>query len=124
MGAHPPHWFRIVARVGGYLGLVAIAVLSLVPGSSRPHTGWGGTIDHVVAYAFVSAAFALGYTSLRARLSAVGLLMIGAATLEALQHLVPGRTPAINGFVASVVGTWIGLGLVVITFSRARQRRN
>ena len=43
--------------------LLAIAVLSLVPGDDRPHTGYSGNIEHLVAYvgtAFFTSAFLPG----------------------------------------------------------------
>ena len=43
------HWSRM-ARVLVWLSVVAITVLSLLPGDYRPHTGAPGRVEHFAAY--------------------------------------------------------------------------
>ena len=43
-------FLQSAAMVMGWIGVVAIAVLSLVPGSLRPHTGLPGQMEHALAY--------------------------------------------------------------------------
>jgi VanZ family protein len=93
------------------LGCLSIAVLSLVPGYLRPHTGAPGSIEHFAAYLLVSGAFALGLRSERLIL-AVALALMGAAGLfELIQIDIPGRNPGLTGFMASSIGVWMGLVL-------------
>jgi hypothetical protein len=40
-----------VAPLAGFAGIAAITILSLVPGSERPHTGLPGHAEHFAAYA-------------------------------------------------------------------------
>ena len=40
---------RRLAALAGWLGIVVIAVLSLVPGDYRPHTFLPGPAEHVLA---------------------------------------------------------------------------
>jgi VanZ family protein len=113
---------RRLSIVAGYAGYVIIVVLSLLPAQTRPHTGVGGEYEHWVAYALVGGAFAAGYSATRARLFAGLALMGSAAMLELLQNFIPGRTPEFTGFLASSLGAWFGIFLVVLTASFLRSR--
>jgi hypothetical protein len=42
--------FLTIARAAGFFGVLAIIVLSLVPGAYRPHTGLPGVAEHFIAY--------------------------------------------------------------------------
>jgi VanZ family protein len=81
-----PMWDRFV---------VAIMVLSLVPGSLRPHTGLPGQMEHALAYGLTGALLCVGFGKPRDSL----LLWIGlagySALFELLQNFVPGRSPAV-----------------------------
>ena len=46
-----------------YFGVFLIVILSLVPGTLRPHTGAGGSMEHLAAYTLVATAFGLGVGS-------------------------------------------------------------
>ena len=48
------------AIVMGWTGFVAIMVLSLVPGSLRPHTGFPGQMEHALAYGLIGALLCVG----------------------------------------------------------------
>ena len=110
-----PGVVRRVSLGAGYLGYLGIVILSLLPGSSRPHTGWGGQMEHVIAYALVGGAFGLGYPFPRSRIVVGVLLTATAAALEGLQYLIPGRTPELISFAAGLFGAWIGVGLAIAT---------
>ena len=97
----------------GYLGSTLIIILSLVPGSARPHSGVGGNYEHGIAYALVGFAFAMGYRAIRERLLSGLALAVGAAILELLQNFIPGRNPEVAGFVASTTGAWLGLAVAI-----------
>ncbi len=89
--------------------LLAIAVLSLVPGDDRPHTGYSGNIEHLVAYvgtAFFTSAF---LPALRGWRSVLGL-SLASALFEVLQLFIPGRGPGVDNWLASTSGAVIGVG--------------
>jgi VanZ family protein len=97
------------AAVAGWLGICAIAVLSLVPGSLRPHTPLPGPLEHMTAYALSGAAFAVARTQMRFRLSMFVGMTAAAFVFEALQILVPGRSAAVSDAIASSSGAALGL---------------
>lgn len=111
---------RRLSLATGYMGSVAIAVLSLLPAVARPHTGAGGEYEHWLAYALVGAAFGLGYQTVRKCLYTGLWLSAGSAVLELLQNFIPGRTPEVVGFVASSLGAWAGLS---VAFAALAMRR-
>jgi hypothetical protein len=59
--------FLNIARAAGFFGVLAIIVLSLVPGTYRPHTGLPGVAEHFIAYCSTAFAFALGFRSSASR---------------------------------------------------------
>ena len=82
--------FRIrAARWAGWVLLVAIAALSIVPPTLRPETGAPHMFEHAAIFAATGASFGLGY-SRRPKLTLIGLVIFAAA-IEAAQRLVPGR---------------------------------
>ena len=110
---------RRLAALAGWLGIVVIAVLSLVPGDYRPHTFLPGPAEHVLAYALTGMALAIGYPQARHRvlwflgLSAAGTLF------EVLQFWDPGRSPSLIDVAACSGGAALGLFLGAL-FSRRR----
>ena len=102
--------FQSGCRFAGWIAFFAVVVLSLVPGTYRPHTGMPGPLEHVSAYAMTSCVLALGYGS-RARVKVLLVLALCAVTLEILQFWVPGRNPQIIDFLASSVGAILGIAL-------------
>ena len=106
-----PELTRPLWLVAGYIGFSMIVMLSLVPAGSRPHSGYGGEFEHLLAYALVGAAFGMGYRTARWQLFSGLALSSAAAVLELLQILVPGRSAEITGFLVSSMGAWLGLAL-------------
>jgi hypothetical protein len=94
-----------LTRGVGWLAVLAIAILSLVPGEIRPATGAPAQLEHAVAYAGTAFLLLTGYQ--RPLLTIIPLLGYGAC-LEAAQILVPGRYPLINHYLASAAGVLIG----------------
>lgn len=103
-----PLWLAV-----GYIGFSMIVMLSLVPAVSRPHSGYGGEYEHLLAYAPVGAAFGLGYRTARWQLFSGLALSSAAAVLELLQTFVPGRNAEITGFLISSLGAWLGLAVPI-----------
>jgi len=103
-----PLWLAV-----GYIGFSMIVMLSLAPAGSRPHSGYGGEYEHLLAYALVGFAFGMGYRTARWQLFAGLALSSAAAVLELLQIFVPGRNAEITGFLISSMGAWLGLAVSI-----------
>lgn len=84
-----------------------LAVLSLLPRDNLPRTELGGHWDHVLAYAATALVFAIG-AHRRTWPIMLMTLIAYAGALEALQSLMPGRTPHIGDFSYSAVGVIVG----------------
>ncbi|HTV34402.1 MAG TPA: VanZ family protein [Methylocella sp.] len=100
-----------IAKLAGLCGIVAIIILSLLPGDYRPHTGLPGRVEHFIAYGLTATALALGFRPLAARLAFAGVLVLLAGAMEVLQQYVPDRHPAIADALASSLGGLLGLAL-------------
>ncbi len=107
--------------VSAATGCVLIAILSLVPGYLRPHTGAPGSFEHFAAYLMVAGAFAMGLKSERAVLIMAAGLMLAAGLFEILQIDIPGRNPGLTGFVSSSLGAWTGIVLAALYSAIARR---
>ncbi len=103
-----------IARPLAWACVVAIAVLSLVPGDTRPHTGLPGRAEHFIAYAGTAFFFALGYRGLHQRILALIGLAIASGAFEVLQSFVPGRSASSLDALASTSGAAFGLLLGAI----------
>ena len=110
-----------LARMGSGLTALTILVLSVVPGTLRPHLLGNDYCEHFIAYFVTGCLFAIGYPRPIQLLSSGVLLAICAASLEFVQLWIPGRTASAGGFATSAIGAWIGL-LVIIVVRRAHER--
>jgi VanZ family protein len=109
---------KIVVRVGAALALLAIGILSLVPGEDRPHTDAPGGLEHAAAYFF--AGFLLGLAC-RRRFSAIRVVLVitaYGALLELAQLWVPGRNGQLSDVVADFAGASIGAAVAVLLARR------
>jgi VanZ family protein len=109
-------------KMAGALTVVAFAVLSLVPGELRPHSGVPGPLEHAAAYALASGLLLIGYHKHTQPYVIVLSLSLYAAILEIAQIWVPGRNPQFIDFAASSAGALIGAALAWIGL-RATKRR-
>ena len=105
---------RIIARALAFACIAAIAVLSLLPGSERPHTGAPGRVEHFVAYGGTGFLLALGYLGWRQRLVASIALAAASGAFEILQNFIPGRSPSQFDALASTGGSALGTAVGVI----------
>ena len=110
-----------IARAAGFFGVLAIIVLSLVPGTYRPHTSLPGEAEHFIAYYSTAFAFALGFRSRASRVVIVLGLTLLAGSMEVLQLWVPGRHPAIIDAVVSSLGGLLGIALGGLVLDLATQ---
>jgi len=114
-----PLRFRLL-RVAGIAGIVALLVLSLLPGDVQApiRTGVPGVLEHFAAYAAVAFCLRGGFTGKGSSVWIVASLAALAVLLELLQGLVPGRSPAVADAVAGFAGAWLGCKLGVILSAR------
>jgi VanZ family protein len=92
-----------------WICLLIITVLSLVPGTQRPHTGMNGQFEHAAAYAATGIFMMLGYVRLRARSVGYVCVVFLSFIFEWLQVYVPGRSSNIADALASDAGLTVGV---------------
>ncbi len=107
-----------IFRVGTWVCLAVLAVLSLLPGNEMVRTGVDGHIEHFVAYAGSAGIAILGYGGHRRQVATIACFWLYAGLLEYLQNFSPGRHPAFEDFVASSLGALSGA--LAIMFLRSR----
>lgn len=99
------------ARLGFWAVLSAITVLSLLPLNFAVQSGLSDKVDHLAAYAALTATGRIGY---RDRVPqgtlAVAVLVFGIG-IELAQSFIPGRMMSSLDVVANTAGLLIGLGL-------------
>jgi len=100
---------ELAIRVIGWVLVLSVVVLSLVPGRLRPHVLPSNHEEHFIAYVVVGLFLGVSYPALRQRLILGIMLAIGAASLETAQLFIVGRTSSVEDFMASILGAWIGL---------------
>ena len=116
--------YRFACKALGWMTIVLIVLLSLVPGDVRPHTGAPTISEHIAAYLGAGALLGLGYGgTTRSNFLLWSLLLLLAGTLETLQMFVPGRNPRVLDFLASGAGASFGV-LVGLLLTRAMTTRS
>jgi VanZ family protein len=106
-------------RVAAWGALLATVILSVVPGTMRPHVLENDYLEHFVAYFMTACLLAIGYPRPLSSLASGIMLTLCAGGLELVQLWVPGRTASIGDFNASVLGTCGGI-LVVLAAAWSR----
>jgi hypothetical protein len=96
-----------------WVAVLAIIVLSVVPGDVRPHTGAPGPTEHSIAYFLTASLFGLRAKSPSQFLQLALMFIIGTAILETSQLWIPGRNSQFGDFVASSLGILFGLAVGV-----------
>jgi hypothetical protein len=111
--ARAAHYMRTpllrLARIATWAGIVAITILSLLPGSMRPHTGLPGRAEHFLAYACTGLAASFGYLSFRERIVVWTALGAASGFFELLQACIPDRSSDVRDVLASTIGLTVGL---------------
>jgi hypothetical protein len=103
------HKMQRIFQVAAWLLALAIVVLSLGPPSTRPVTGAGHDVEHLLAFMATGLAFGLGYP-LQFWILAVAL-PIFAAAIEVAQIWVPGRHARLSDFLVDAAALCLGVGL-------------
>jgi len=103
---------RNVFRVVGWLAVLAIVVLSAVPGPLRPDVLGEKHIEHLAAYLGAALFLAAGYPR-RFQLLLIGVLLsVCSGVLEIVQLWIHGRSSSAADFAASSLGAWIGVATI------------
>jgi VanZ family protein len=105
---------KLFSRLIGPLAVVILAILSLVPGSMRPHTGAPGNLEHIVAYLLTAGLLSFGYGKNRNPAVIALCLSFFSATAEIAQIYIPDRHADFFDFAASSTGAFIGSALAWI----------
>jgi len=85
-------------------------VLSVVPATDRPVTGFNPPFEHFAAFAIVGGAFAVGYDLSFGRFVILALVFCGG--IELLQVPLPTRHARVSDFIVDFVGACVAFGLV------------
>ena len=99
---------KLFSRLIGSLAVVILVILSLVPGSMRPHTGAPGKLEHIVAYMLTAGLLSYGYGKNRNPAVIALCLSIVSAAAEIAQIYIPDRHADFFDFAASSTGAFIG----------------
>jgi len=94
--------------------IIAILVLSWLPGESRPSTGLSNLIEHFCAYAITAWATMLAFAPPRTIRSVLLGMILLAAIAETGQNFVPGREPKVIDFLAGSMGATAAIGALVL----------
>ncbi len=108
-----PRALLLVGRAAAWSCIVAIGVLSLLPGEEMVRTDLGGHAEHVLAYSMTALIVASAYSSIAPH-QVFGALMTYAACLEYLQRFSPGRHSRPIDFAFSALGVVVGAAIFVI----------
>lgn len=103
----------------GWLGVVAIVVLSLVAPSLRPVTFLPHDLEHAAVFIITGLALGLGYPG--RIVQHMMMLVIFAAAIELAQFYAPGRHPRLIDFVVDAASACTG---VVLAALATRPRTN
>lgn len=108
----PPASFQLfitwLARAAFAVGLVLVAVLSLMPADAVPETSISDKIEHFLAYFALAAAGASGFHGRRARLFIMFSLIAFSILMEFGQMFSPGRDPSVGDAIANSLGVLCG----------------
>jgi VanZ family protein len=88
---------------------VIIVLLSIGPPSTRPVTGAGSNLEHLLIFLAMGAAFGLAYPRRFAVLPFAMLIFAGA--IEIAQMMVPGRHARLSDFLTDATASCLGVGL-------------
>jgi hypothetical protein len=105
---------KTAIRVAGWLAVLAIVVVSVVPGRLRPDILGEKHIEHLAAYLGAAILLAAGYPR-RLQFILIGILLsVCSGVLEIVQLWVPGRSSSAADFAASSLGAWIGVAAICL----------
>jgi hypothetical protein len=110
-----------ISRVTGCFGVLAIMVLSLIPGIDRPHSGLPGVAEHFIAYYSTAFASSLGFRSTASWVVITLGLTLLAGSMEVLLLWVPWRHSAIIDAIVGSLGGLLGIVMSGLLLGLAAQ---
>jgi hypothetical protein len=108
----------LVVRGLAWFGILAIIILSVVPSSLRPDTGWGHQFEHFVAFALVAGIFAIGYRLPLMKLLVLAFLFCGG--IELIQLPLATRHARLSDFFIDFFASCFAVVLVFLSDARHR----
>jgi VanZ family protein len=100
-------------RAAGWVLIIAITVLSVVPPAQRPVTGVASSnFEHLAIYLAAGVLLAIGYRD--RLLTVIGGLLVFAGLIELVQLLVPGRHARLSDFLIDCAASASGVVLVAL----------
>lgn len=110
---------RRLATASFVIGVVAVAVLSLVPLQAIPGMDVSDKAQHLIAYLCLALAGGIAFPGRRSLLvMGLGLVLFG-VSLELAQSFIPGRFASVVDAAANTLGVALGLTLAWVAGSRA-----
>ena len=97
----------LTIRMGAWLLVILVGVLSIVPAWARPETGVGHGFEHFAAFFVTGIAFGVGYSN--RFLVAAFALVLYSGVIEIVQLLVPGRHSRLSDFAIDAGAVAIGV---------------
>src|SRR4030095_15580622 len=94
--------------ISAWISIFSLAMLSLLPADDAPQTGLPNLVNHFIAYAGSSLITVAAYQRKLRSDTIIIAICCYAGILEFLQHLAPGRHPAVEDFAASAIGAVCG----------------
>jgi len=94
----------------GWLLVILVVTVSLVPASSLPDVDYSDKLSHAAIYGVLAVWFCGVYRRPAAPLVALVLFLVGAA-VEGMQSLTESRSPEIADLAANAAGILIGMAL-------------
>ena len=90
---------------------VTIATVSLAPAQDRTNAGGSGNVEHFFAYCVAAAVTRAALPHVQSRWQII-LFSLASALFETCQIWIPGRSAAVDNWLASSVGAALGVILV------------
>jgi VanZ family protein len=110
-----------VLRILAWLLAAAVTFATIGPATLRPHSEFGQSGEHALAFIVVGLAFGIAYSRQRPLTSAISVVAIG--VLEILQLWAPGRHARLKDFAVDALAACIGLAITAgLDWTRQRLR--
>jgi len=104
---------RRVCEAIGWILILIIVVLSLVPPTYRPMTPASHNFEHAAIYLFTGTAFGAAYSA-RLTMVTTGLVLFS-GLIEIAQFMSPGRHARLLDFIVDAIAACIGATVVAMT---------
>ncbi len=102
-------------RILAWILIIGIVVVTVVPASDRPETGFEHHYEHLLAFGLVGLVFALAHSQRLMILLTCGVVF--ALFLELAQIPLPTRHARLEDFLVDALGACIGITLAYLTRS-------